>query len=738
MTQYYASPSNINPKICFQFSEASSADVPQDGRSPCLVSPSSNPQQLHTMVASPHSLPNLLQTSPTPAKHHFEKTPHKSAQTAQDKRSRLSNVINNLRKKVPTDSPKIHDSHLPKDDDRTSAERDLANLEKYVMTVLNGVIKDAEPKDEIKVKVKIVESTGSKESTDSKDESENARAGSPEAWKPSRLEPAVPQPEVPKVPTTVVDTKSNQEKENSTAENLPNVPAEGSPINAPDDSDKRHDTLGTIIFDKLTEESSSAAVPKENDQELRMICRDLLSDLLNEIDVPTSPTQGSSDPGEIPEEPKESNTSIHCSLPLEKVASILQNCQTPEPQKISPKSQSPTIRHLCLYCDRKFLSISLRQRHTDRVHQLGAGRRSERNSRKAQNCQYCSDNCDDNLEILFKHMAVKHKEKYHACLQCSTRYSNRDALAAHLAEVHCNSKENEKKLPIFKEPATPVPRNLQREIEKIKEEKSATSKLSLCVKEVISNPGSPEFDSSFYSSVSCNIRENLLHHLDGKLQAAGSASEAKAQVATGQSYEPRPIDISLTAATPVDNSEPGGGEVYENSSEYAQKPGKTGRAHPRRVSVEKYNFPRKYDGREQWTCSIKDLSKFDISTQLTLRKKQQIVEAKVGSEGEGIKSTFLEMIGVQRIEGMSQTEENDIKKEEAADGLTQFTEEFGNFLRLQKGEIFKEEVEKVVENVETVYAELTGEWSRPRVYICGACSSRHVSIVLLLLLRVAN
>lgn len=43
-------------------------------------------------------------------------------------------------------------------------------------------------------------------------------------------------------------------------------------------------------------------------------------------------------------------------------------------------------------------------------------------------------------------------------------------------------------------------------------------------KDVFSNPGSPEFDSSFYSSVSCNIRENLLHHLDGKLQTSSTSS----------------------------------------------------------------------------------------------------------------------------------------------------------------------------------------------------------------------
>lgn len=130
------------------------------------------------------------------------------------------------------------------------------------------------------------------------------------------------------------------------------------------------------------------------------------------------------------------------------------------------------------------------------------------------------------------------------------------------------------------------------------------------------NPASTEFDSSFYSSVSCNIRENLLHHLDGKLEINSTSQNSSSSTLDVKSpttlYEQTqvqfPIDISLTAVTPVYNKEYST-EKLENSSEYAQKPRKNFKSHPRRVSFEKYNFPRKYDGKEQWSCSIKDRSK---------------------------------------------------------------------------------------------------------------------------------
>lgn len=323
----------------------------------------------------------------------------------------------------------------------------------------------------------------------------------------------------------------------------------------------------------------------------------------------------------------------------------------------------------------------------------------------------------------------------------------------------------------------------------------------------IDNPASPEFDSSFYSNVSCNIRENLLHHLDGKLQTIGGSSACSSSIIVSgttttttesksqqqqqplqQSYYEHsvnqiqfqsPIDISLTAATPVYSKDYSAGEEYENSSEYARKAGKTSSgSRPRRVSFEKYNFPRKYDGREQWSCSIKDLSKFDISTQLSLRKKQQLIKERLTinrlhqtplmpyesitevslCDGEHVESVVesaassqdnvdggcnvdaasatLDVVCCDSSEPLpSETKKETTTEESSATTLsscstksfiiTEFTIEFADFMRLKRREQSGNEA-----NIEEIiYAELSGEWSRTRIYICGACGSKHVSIL---------
>lgn len=322
---------------------------------------------------------------------------------------------------------------------------------------------------------------------------------------------------------------------------------------------------------------------------------------------------------------------------------------------------------------------------------------------------------------------------------------------------------------------------------------------------VDNNPASPEFDSSFYSNVSCNIRENLLNHLDGKLQIMSGSTcipvtttstmtttmitESKSQQQQQQQqpqqscYEHNvnqiqfPIDISLTAATPV-YSKDYASEEYENSSEYARKAGKTSSgSRPRRVSFEKYNFPRKYDGRGQWTCSIKDLSNFDISTQLLLRKKQQLIKERltisrlqqtsvllpsettkvplcdseqsvkpvIETATDDQKSTAddcvvdtISALDVIRCD-LCEPPASEIKQEtistpessprspnRCTTNTTDFSAEFANFMRLRRREQSGNEITDIRD---IAHAELSGEWSRPRIYVCGACGSRQVRMV---------
>lgn len=482
------------------------------------------------MVASTHNLDDLgmSHTASVNSDRQQQQEKHchtyRSAQTAQDKRSRLSNVINNLRKKVP--DSRNGDSPRKEEDDRNSVERNLETLEKYVMTVLNGVIKDEEDDDREVSRKKEAEKGKEPEklAEDQEDEDSKGPTAKFEPSKPneSRTEAAVfpseqlDKPEakesplerqkVDRIENFLRNEESNfqeslsesvsEEKESNKVERMDEEDirriGKGSSKETKSEEQSAQETarndeeekkenrsLGTIIMERLSEnqaEDKSSIDPAKEDcrefvsdnVELWNVCRDLLNDLLNGInqliDENGQEKEQTRTLDNSVEESRDSRTqdfsmtSLHCSLPLDKVASVLQNCQTSElvvPQspsssssassssfssqgsKSPSKPSSPTVRHLCLYCDRKFMSISLRQRHTERVHQQGGGRRSERNSRKpSQNCQYCSDKCAESLEGLFQHMVSSHGDKYHGCLQCSTRYLTREALAGHMSENH--------------------------------------------------------------------------------------------------------------------------------------------------------------------------------------------------------------------------------------------------------------------------------------------------------------
>ncbi|KAL0106420.1 hypothetical protein PUN28_016266 [Cardiocondyla obscurior] len=840
-----------------------------------------------------------------------------SAQTAQDKRSRLSNVINNLRKKVPDGAPGGSSSPRKEEDDRTSVERNLENLEnieKY-LTVLNGVIKDNEEEEDKKAeKAKELEKQRidaneeeekEEEEDDSDDDdsddddeeededrrntavkSESSNEGDNETAVVPRLEDSamVENAEDTEFSETADCSNVNRAVEDSLRDleasiskelmqspskmEIERLDAEAKRSSDDDRSVSRENkesrTLSAIIMDRLSEHQVEERANVDDGRgnrtrdelavtenaEVQAICVELLSDLLSDVyrtiddrekqkaedcertkktDMVESRVEKTKDSSASVQEL--SVTSLHCSLPLDKVASVLQNCESvnsrlslgsppslPSAQKLKPLScNTPPVRLLCLYCDRKFLSMSLRQRHTERAHQLGGGRRSERNLRKpSQNCQYCSEKCADTLEALFQHMVGSHGDKYHACVQCSTRYSTREALVGHTMETHGGNAERINQPEKIKEGSPSCKeicsQNIREKVsmsarEKKSEEKesedqgdsqrsdSSRTKL-IATRESIDNPASPEFDSSFYSNVSCNVRENLLHHLDGKLQTISgpssstcmppiAISSSTAVTTTTESKSPQqqpqqsyhehnqiqfPIDISLTAATPVYSKNFSASEEHENSSEYARKAGRTSSgSRPRRVSFEKYNFPRKYDGREQWTCSIKDLSKFDISTQLSLRRKQQLLKERLAVSRlhqtplPSCESTEVSLRDQEQTEPIVETAASNQDDADTVDAgataldvvldageplpseaknestikltaissssssivCTEFSGEFANFMRLRRRE---ESDREVASAQEIVYAELSGEWSRMRIYICGACGSRHVTL----------
>ncbi|KAJ8688569.1 hypothetical protein QAD02_024364 [Eretmocerus hayati] len=461
-------------------------------------------------------------------------------------------------------------------------------------------------------------------------------------------------------------------------------------------------TLGDIILERLNHEITAAT---DDSVSVRDACSELLAHLVDQVVVSVEETASACPELQLQRQPPES---LCCSVPLDKVASVLQQQQqqttttTVTTCQQQEQKRTTSTKHLCLYCDRKFPSIPLRQKHVERVHQPSpsGGRRSERNQPKQcngnsttqqqQSCQYC-ERPEGGLDGLFRHMVGSHSDRYHGCLPCRTRYLTSDALATHLLAEHVDDSKP-------KEPDIPDPQD--------------------------SGGGA------------CNsVRSNL--------KVAKCPETAKTSPGSNAIM---PIDISLTAATPVHKDDGALKRESEESSELANKPGKACiRAHPRRVSFEKYNFPRKYDGKEQWSCSIKDLSRFDISTQLSLRRKQQqrdnellgdegctslteeqltaVVEEAAKSLGEE-SSSDSGVVSCKGAQCKSETEPEHASEVKVKTEPTVFSGEFESFMRLTKWN----EASNTHRTFDLVYAELTGEWSRPRIYICAACAEKYETL----------
>lgn len=164
------------------------------------------------------------------------------------------------------------------------------------------------------------------------------------------------------------------------------------------------------------------------------------------------------------------------------------------------------------------------------------------------------------------------------------------------------------------------------------------------------------FDKAFYNRIKCNIQENLLNHIDGKL-FKNEESETRIsnfekvpnstnrplfsrsttpiflpQVTTHhQEYPNNPAlvenygcDISLNAATPVAMLLSAQfGEDLESQIEYGSKASK------KKTQTRTEELPYKYFTRRKYQASIleskenRDLSKLDMWTQLVIKNRQQ-------------------------------------------------------------------------------------------------------------------
>lgn len=112
-------------------------------------------------------------------------------------------------------------------------------------------------------------------------------------------------------------------------------------------------------------------------------------------------------------------------------------------------------------------------------------------------------------------------------------------------------------------------------------------------------------ETLFYCQIAGNIQENLLHHLDGKLE---------------HEVAEKSQDLSNTFI-----SQPLTSVTTSHEEKHSHR-------HHHRTPWEKFNFPKKYDGRcrEGTVCLasyIKDMSHLDISTQLTMQQNLKRLSA---------------------------------------------------------------------------------------------------------------
>ncbi|XP_030749560.1 uncharacterized protein LOC115877501 isoform X2 [Sitophilus oryzae] len=136
------------------------------------------------------------------------------------------------------------------------------------------------------------------------------------------------------------------------------------------------------------------------------------------------------------------------------------------------------------------------------------------------------------------------------------------------------------------------------------------------------------FDKAFFNRIKCNIEENLLHHIDGKLfkneesESRISNFEKEVQNSNPENYG---CDLSLNAITPVASISlnPQFGEDFESQIEYGAKPSK------KKTQTNNDEVHYKYFTRRKYQASIllqkenRDLSKLDMWTQMVVKERQE-------------------------------------------------------------------------------------------------------------------
>lgn len=269
------------------------------------------------------------------------------------------------------------------------------------------------------------------------------------------------------------------------------------------------------------------------------------------------------------------------------------------------------------------------------------------------------------------------------------------------------------------------------------------------------------YDREFYIRTVNNIKENLLLHLDGKLnrnvQSENRISnfeqvETEAKAVSASNFG---CDLSLNAITPVATllSSSQYGEDFDAQIEYTSKPTQK-KSKKDKTAVYKFNN-RKYNSLFRERGDHSDLTSLDMWTQLKIKEKQHngnITVSEAAQQQVNELNTILDTRAPfedLKLEQQALIDEAKSKKsDKASEDVNVILEELllnvfetiqnipeeieekpdvndlninlevPEYLKLQKNTC------KLNKGSGTDSVELTGEWARSRLYVCATCAQK--------------
>lgn len=265
-------------------------------------------------------------------------------------------------------------------------------------------------------------------------------------------------------------------------------------------------------------------------------------------------------------------------------------------------------------------------------------------------------------------------------------------------------------------------------------------------------PASVEFDDDFYLNISRNIRENLSFHVDGKrdrlkhMRVFDQLSEV-----TKSSNERRTVSVEKQIHESTSFELPTPFPALLTTEQYGF--GDTRKKLPRQITknswkwrwdlIKKYKYMNE-GGKivkkvKQVATGLKDLSQLDMWTQLSMRSRYENLNApSTGFDGNLSESLSHKMIKTQNVDQLNtildkrlalnidaEQREQTIIKVESNECDETINEDLTNRIASVKEDPVFDELQmfglKRTASIERKEPLLSGEWARPRCYICFDC-----------------